>query len=337
MQVYDNNSAAVKIPKHICGDSNMLLLGFPDCGSSYFLLMQLDKDFKPQFKLLETSVDASARGHSLGDLNHVTFMKKIDMDKMQMLEDEMDFSLLDWGKLQTLLPNAEGLNQTIEHGLVSELALDGSGQSLGGTMSSFSSVVDEVFDLEKGASLPPLSVQSFSTSASQYSSGTLNPHSIKAGTAPPSWDVGMPISQVNSTSRVPNSSPHYGGPSYNARGLAQSVAPLSSGPGRAGTARRMSTSKSDQDLSSLDTFTDEDQLRFQNDPSNGNRSSWMLSPPISAGTRVAIPSGKSTGPRAAPNGALGALRSYGSSSWISSPLCKTPQLTFQFINYVFSF
>lgn len=60
-QVYEDNSAAIRIPESISSDSNMLLLGFPDCGSSYFLLMQLDKDFKPQFKLLEICTDSSGK------------------------------------------------------------------------------------------------------------------------------------------------------------------------------------------------------------------------------------------------------------------------------------
>ncbi|KAK4760344.1 hypothetical protein SAY87_005237 [Trapa incisa] len=37
--LHGDNSAAIRIPESISNDSTMLLLGFPDCGSSYFLLM----------------------------------------------------------------------------------------------------------------------------------------------------------------------------------------------------------------------------------------------------------------------------------------------------------
>lgn len=45
---------AMRVPKNISSDSTTLVMGFPECGTSYFLLMQLDDDFTPLFHLLET-------------------------------------------------------------------------------------------------------------------------------------------------------------------------------------------------------------------------------------------------------------------------------------------
>ncbi|KAK4596460.1 hypothetical protein RGQ29_014483 [Quercus rubra] len=116
LEVYEQGFAAVKVPKNIGNGSSMLLMGFPDCGSSYFLLMLLDKDFKPLFKLLETQQDPSGKAHSFNDLNNVMRIKNIDIGQMQMLEDEMNLSLLDLGKRHSFLPSAGGPNQTSEHG-----------------------------------------------------------------------------------------------------------------------------------------------------------------------------------------------------------------------------
>ena len=121
--MYEHGFYAVKLPKHILNGSNWLLMGFPACGSSYFLLMQLDKDFKPLFKLLETQPDPSGKSSSSGEMNHVIRIKKIDISQMQMFEDDLNLSLVDWGKLQSLLHNAGVPIQTSEHVLLSEFAL----------------------------------------------------------------------------------------------------------------------------------------------------------------------------------------------------------------------
>ncbi|XP_031380291.1 mediator of RNA polymerase II transcription subunit 14 isoform X3 [Punica granatum] len=332
LKVYEDNSAAVKIPKNVATDSTMLLLGFPDCGTSYFLLMQLDKEFKPQFKLLETRSNLSGKAPS-GD-NHVTCIKKIDMDEMQLPEDELNFGLLDSGKLQSFLPNAGGLNQSTEHGLLSDVSLEGSGLATVGTTSSFSSVVDEVFDLEKGTSLPPFSVQNFSSSynasASQYGSNPPNFQSMKTGSPSPKWEGGMQVSQVN---KVSGGGRLY--PPSNMSGSVRSVTSLSAGSGRPASAKRISTSKSEQDLASLRSphsaevgpypSMDEDQLRFLTDSSkdtlSGNRSYRMLSPPRTTGTRSPAPSGKLSGPRTAPNGsAPGSVKALSSSPWVTTPV-----------------
>lgn len=161
LQVYEHGFSPVKVPKHILNSSNMLLMGFPDCGSSYFLLMQLEEDFRPVFKLLETQPDPSGKPESSGVLNHVTRIKNVDVNQMQMLEDELNLSLLDYGAL-TLSANDVGTNQTSENGL-SDLSVEGSG-----LLSAFSSIVDEVFEQERRSSAPAFPVQGSSWNGSLY-------------------------------------------------------------------------------------------------------------------------------------------------------------------------
>lgn len=347
LEVYEHGFAAVKLPKHILNGSNLLLMGFPDCGSSYFLLMQLDKDFKPLFKLLETQPDPSGKSSSFGDMNHVIRIKKIDIGQMQMFEDELNLSLVDWGKLLSFLPNAGVPNQTSEHGLLSEFSLESSMHNPGCPPSSFSSIVDEVFELEKGASLPPFSVpnlsSSYSSPGSHFGAGPMNLPGMKAGASSPKWEGGMQISQINAT-KVSSVAPHYGGSLYssgNMKGSMQSssVSLQSSAPVRSAAGKKLSASKSDQDLASLrsphsleigsGTTMDEDHLRLLSDSSkeavSGSRSSRLLSPPRPTGPRVPASSSKPNGPRSSPTGPLpGSLRAAGSSSWVTSPTSQAP-------------
>lgn len=347
MQVYEHGFAAVKVPKNISNGSSMLLMGFPDCGSSYFLLMLLDKDFKPLFKLLETQPDPSGKAHSFNEINHVMRMKKIDVGQMQMLEDEMNLSLLDWGKLLSFLPSAGGHNQTSEHGILSDIGLGSSMQIAGCPPSSFSSVVDEVFELEKGSSVPPFSVQnlsSYNTSpAAHFGSAPISLHSMKAGTPSPKWEGGMQISQVNNVAKVSSMATHYNGSMYFSSSLkgpvqSSSVGSLSSGTGRSATLKKLSASKSEQDLASLRsphsvevgscTTMDEDQLRLLNDTSKdlyGSRSARLLSPPRATAPRISVPGAKANGLRSSPSRPLGgSFRGSGSSSCTSTPVCKIP-------------
>jgi mediator of RNA polymerase II transcription subunit 14 len=348
LQVYEHGFAAVKVPKNIANGSSMLLMGFPDCGSSYFLLMLLDKDFKPLFKLLETQPDPSGKAQSFNDLNHVMRIKNIDIGQMQMLEDEMNLSLLDLGKLLSFLPGAGGPNQTSEHGILSDIILESSMQLAGCPPSSFSSVVDEVFELEKGSSVPPFSVQNLSSSyssspASHFGSAPMNLHSIKAGTPSPKWEGGMQMSQINNVAKVSSMATHYNGSLYsssNLKGAVQSnsVGSLSSVTGRSASMKKLSASKSEQDLASLrsphsveagSTTMDEDQLRLLNDTSKdsvyGSRSARLLSPPRVAGPRMSVPGAKPNGVRSSPTGPLaGSFRVAGSSPCTTTPVCKIP-------------
>lgn len=359
--MYEHGFAAVKVPKNMLNGSSMLLMGFPDCGSSYFLLMLLDKEFKPLFKLLETQPDPSGKAHSFNDLNNVVRIKKIDVGQMQMLEDEMNLSLLDWGKLLSILPSAGGPNHSSEHGILPEIGLESSTQISGCPASSFSSFVDEVFELEKGASALPFSVHNissaFSTSpASHFVSAPMNLHTMKAKTPSPKWEGSMQISQINNVSKVSSMATHYNGSLYslnNLKGPAQShsLGSLSSGTGRGTTMKKLSASKSEQDLASLrsahsvevgsGTSMDEDQLSSLNDTSNdayGSRSARLLSPQVTA-PRISVPGAKSNGIRNSLSRPLaGSLRIAGSSSCTTTPVCKILSLHFSTLSgYVHSF
>ncbi|KDP23665.1 hypothetical protein JCGZ_23498 [Jatropha curcas] len=346
LKVYEHGFTIVKVPKNLMNSSTMLLMGFPDCGSSYFLLVQLDKDFKPLFKLLETQPDSSGKSHSFNDSNHVMRIKKIDVSQMQMLEDELNLSLFDLGKLNGFLPNAGGSIQTSEHGLLSEFSLEGPMQIAGCPPSSFSSVVDEVFELEKGASAPSFPLQNHTSfnasSASRFGSVPMNLHSAKAGTPSPKWEGGLQVSQMNNVVKVSSAASNYNGslyPSNNMRGPihSNSFCSLSSGLGRSATVKKLPASKSDQDLTSLrsphsievssNSSVDEDHARLLNDMSmdvlSGSRSSRLLSPTQSTGSRASTPSAKPNALRSSPTGTLaGSIRITGSSSLVTTPVSQ---------------
>lgn len=331
--MYENGFSAVKVPKNILNGSDMLLIGFPDCGSSYFLLMQLDKDFKPLFKLLETQPELSGKATCFNDLNHVMRCKKIDIAQMQILEDEMTLSLFDWQRVHSFLPTGGCPIQASENGLLPDVSLEGPMHVAGCPPSSFSSVVDEVFELERGSSVP-LNVP-------------LNFHSIKAGTPSPKWEGGMQVAQINNPMKISNMASHYNGTLYTSSNLkgpvqSSSLGSLSSVPGRGTSVKKLSASKSDQDLASLrspqsvefgSSSLDEDQMRLLNDTSNSSkhvmygRSSRLLSPPRPTGPRMSGSNVKPNGPRSSPSGPLtGSFRIAGSSSCVTTPICKTSSL-----------
>lgn len=263
LQVFENGSSSVKVPKSILSASNFLLLGFPDSGSSYFLLVQLDKDFKIVFKLLETCPEQSGKSNALD----VVRFKKIDIRQMEMLEDEMSLSILDLEKVAAFLPRGGNPSQFSERGLVSNFIPEGSMPVAICSPSSFSSVVDEIFGLERGASTTNISS---------------------------SLEGNFQVSRVNPSTKLPA---HYSGslyPTINAKGLSQStsVSSFSLAQGRSTAVHKLSVSKSEQDLVSLrspqpvevNSFRsmDEDHLRSMNESSRdgtSGRSLLLLSPP----------------------------------------------------------
>ncbi|KAM0029677.1 putative mediator complex, subunit Med14 [Helianthus debilis subsp. tardiflorus] len=195
LQVYEHSFSPVKVPKHVLNGSNMLLMGFPDCGSSYFLLMQLEDDFRPIFKLLETQPDPSGKAES-----SVTRMKIVDINQMHLLEGEINSSLLDYNTLTvTSSENDSGPSQATDHGLLSDLTVQGSG------LSGFSSLVDEIFEQERRSSA-----------------------SASAGS---NWNGSLYPANNSYRGRVPSAS-------------------TSSITSRSTTMKKMSASKSDQDLAS---------------------------------------------------------------------------------------
>ena len=346
MQVYEHGFPAVKLPKNILNDSAMLLMGFPDCGNSYFLLMQLDKDFKPLFKLLEANTELPGKAHSFNELNQVMRSKKIDISQMQMLEDEMTLSLLEWGKSHSFLPIAGIANQTSASALPSDLSLDGSMQIVGGPSSSFSSVVDEVFELERGSSIQNVS------SVPRFGSIPGN-NAIKAGTSSPKWDGSLQTSLINSFAKVPSAGSPYGGsllPLSNLKGSLQtnSHGSLSSVSGRSGAGKKLSSSKSEQDLASLrspqsaefgsSNSMDEDQLRLLNDTSKETihaTSAQLLSPPRPTGTRIAASGMKANGSRISSSASLTGSFKVAGSSPCATPVCKISYLCVSVFNGIY--
>ncbi|RDX85457.1 Mediator of RNA polymerase II transcription subunit 14, partial [Mucuna pruriens] len=337
LEVYEHGFNTVKIPKNVSNGSAMLLMGFPDCGSSYFLLMQLDKDFKPLFKLLETQPDPSGKDNlSGGDLNLLR-IKKIDIGQMQVHEDEMNLSLVDWGKLRAVLPNAVCSNQTSGHEFFSDVRLENSIQIARGHPSGFSSLVDDVFGLEKGSSVLPFSVQNLSSSVntslpSQYGSVPMNLHSLKAGSPSPKWEGGIQMSQVNNVTKTSGATNHYSGSLFSSSSVkgpvqSSSVGSIPTGQGRNTAGKKLSASKSEQDLASLKSphsvdisssaAMDEEQLRVLSDTSNdalsGSRSSRLLSPPRPTSSRMSIPTSRPNGPQ------VESYKASGSSSCATTP------------------
>ncbi|KAK7285131.1 hypothetical protein RJT34_19891 [Clitoria ternatea] len=348
LEVYEQGFNLVKIPKNISNGSAMLLMGFPDCGSSYFLLMQLDKEFKPLFKLLETQPDPSGKDNLFGELNQVLRIKKIDIGQMQVHEDEMNLSLVDWGKLHSVLPNVACPNQASGHEIFSDIRLENSIQIARGHPSGFSSLVDEVFGVEKGSSAAPFSVQSHSSSMntsipSHYGSIPMNLHSLKAGTSSPRWEGGTQISQLNNVTKGSGATNHYSGSLFSSGGVkgpfqSSSVGSVPTGQGRSTAGKKLSASKSEQDLASLKSPhsveisssapMDEEQLRVLNDTSNdalsGSRSSRLLSPPRPTGSRMSIPNSRPNGPQ------VESFKAAGSSSCATTPVSQALESTVTF-------
>nr|XP_004494700.1 mediator of RNA polymerase II transcription subunit 14 isoform X1 [Cicer arietinum] len=335
LEVYEHGLNTVKIPKTFLNSSAMLMMGFPDCGSSYFLLMQLDKDFKPLFKLLETHPDPSGKDNLFGDLNQVLRFKKIDIAQMQVLEDEMNLSLVDWGKLRTILPNVSCSNQILGHELYSDTGLESSIHiSRGHHPSGFSSLVDEVFGLEIGSSVPPFPIQNLASPSntslpSHYGSVPMNSHSLKAGIPSPKWEGGMQISQVNNVTTL------YNGSMFSSGGVkgpvqSSSVGSIPTGQGRSTVGKKLSASKSEQDLASVksphsvdissSTPMDEDTA---NDALSGSRSS-LLSPPRPTNSRLSAPSSRPNGPL------VESFKAAGSSSCATTPVSQGLECTVAF-------
>ncbi|KAJ1413883.1 Mediator complex, subunit Med14 [Sesbania bispinosa] len=346
LEVYEHELNTVMIPKDILNGSAMLMMGFPDCGSSYFLLMQLDKDFKPLFKLLETQPDPSGKDNLFGDLNQVLRIKKIDIGQMQVLEDEMNLSLVDWGKLRSILPNAACPNQTSGHEFFSDIRFENSIQiAKGHHPSGFSSLVDEVFGLEKGSSVPPFSVQNLSSPLntslpSHYGSVPMNLHSLKAGTPSPKWEGGMQMSQVNNVTNASGVTTHYSGSLFSSGSVkgpvqSSSVGSIPTGQGRSTAGKKLSASKSEQDLASIrsphsvdissSTAMDEEQLRVLSDTPNdvlsGSRPSRILSPPRPTSSRMSGPSSRSNVPQ------VESFKAAGSSSCATTPVSQALEST----------
>lgn len=188
LQVFEHGFTPVKLPKTVTEDSDSLFMGFPDCGSSYFLLMQLDKEFKPCPKLIEAQADSSGKAEPFGDISEVIRVKKLDISRMHISEDELNLSLLDRQKMLLILND---VNVISEHGLPTNSTLDGSFLRSNIPI-NFSSIVDEVFELERGSNGQNTSTTSVLPSASHFGLGSMNIHGKKSSMPSPNWEGAQP-------------------------------------------------------------------------------------------------------------------------------------------------
>ncbi|KAG9451717.1 hypothetical protein H6P81_004621 [Aristolochia fimbriata] len=331
LKVYDQGSAAVKIPKILVNGADLLLMGFPQCGNSYFLMMQLDKDFKPLFKLLETQPESSGQSHAVGDSNQLIRFNKIDIGQMRMTDDELNLSLLDWEKLLFSLPNVVGPTQTSDS-LLCEFGLETSMQIAARPQSSFSSVVDEVFELEKGVSVSSYSIKSHLSSFNTNSQSNTVPgnhQGLKPGMmTSPNWESSSQFSQVSTMSKVPSSGSTYNASIYssnNIKGLLQSgpVNSFSSSSPIRSPIQKLPISKSDQELNSLKSPPHVAELGSMDE----DRSSRLMSPLRTASSRAGLANKKPNVIRSVSAGlpVVPARNSGTGSLWPSSLVCQPPE------------
>ncbi|KAJ6820883.1 mediator of RNA polymerase II transcription subunit 14 isoform X1 [Iris pallida] len=284
LKVYEQCLNTLKIPKSILNGSDLLLMEFPQCGSSYYLLMQLDRDFKPLFNLLETQ--SGEKSHLVSDANHVSRSNKIDINQIHLVEDESNLTLLNWEKIHSL-PNEGTSDPVSENDILSDFGLESTLQLPGCSQGKFSSIVDEVFKLEKGGSGTSFLVQgqpssSFSPSSFSHLSSLSTTHQgTKAGDSIPRLEGGKQQSQISYIPKLSGASSLNSSMfiANNSKGLLHTSAISSPSPARNSYNQRLSVSKSDQDLSSLKSphlsevgqrsAMDEEQSRLANESPKG--------------------------------------------------------------------
>nr|CAD1829690.1 unnamed protein product [Ananas comosus var. bracteatus] len=317
LKVYDQSLNTLKIPKSILYGSDLLLMAFPQCGNSYYLLMQLDKDFKPVFYLLETQPDPGGKSQSASDINQAIRFSKIDVGQMQISRNELSMSLFDWEKLQRLR-NVESSNQILENGLLPERGMESRLQLPGYSKSTFSSVVDEVFEYEKGASRPNnhLSTSYSMPSFPQVGSLSYSPQGVAPAIGSSRSEGGLQHSPVNNAAKTSPGLLSSGGYlSTNMRGSLQNGAinALSASSSmRNSSIQKLASSKSGQDLSSL---------RSPKELSNidGSRSHQLMPPQRSTGAQISVKSSypnisKSTLASSLVESTAGQIAEFGNSS-----------------------
>ncbi|CAL9162610.1 unnamed protein product [Musa hybrid cultivar] len=254
LEVYDQSLTTLKIPKSILHGSDILIMGFPQCANSYYLLMQVDKDFKPVFSLLELRSDQDGKSSSFTDAIQVIRFNRIDIGQMKIVDDELNMSLFDWEKLCSL-PKLGTFIQVAEH----DFGVDSALQFPGFSQSSFSSVVDEVFKFEKGQlpktnqltssyKMPPLSYLGSPSSSNQ---------GINTGVTSTNLEGELQQSQVHKVGKASSSFTSSSNSLHvtsNLKGIIQNGATgslSSSSPVRISSVHKLSTLRSDQDRSSL--------------------------------------------------------------------------------------
>ncbi|RLN35498.1 mediator of RNA polymerase II transcription subunit 14-like [Panicum miliaceum] len=202
-QVYQQSQGTLRIPETILHGSDLMVMGFPHCANAYYLLMQLDKDFRPVFHLLETQCDASdkTKTNANADAKEAIRCNKINVGQMQVLKNESNTNPFDvkLQALQSILSSTDLMESDIpvQNG-IEPLPL------LPACSPSFSSIVDEVFEYECGStaaqnhSLPPSSL----SSTSHLNSLSVGIQGINPRAVSPMHDGGGSHTQAINTLKV---------------------------------------------------------------------------------------------------------------------------------------
>lgn len=239
LKVYEQSQGTLKIPKAILHGSDLMVMGFPQCANAYYLLMQLDKDFRPIFHLLETQSDTSNKVNANIDAKEATRVNKIDVGQMQTIKYEKNTNSFD-AKLH-ILQSMENCDHMLDTGFPVQNMVDPL-PLLPACSPSFSSIVDEIFECEHNSSLP---------SASPVGSFSLGLQGESTRAISPMQDGALSQFQANNTSIV---NPSISLNSYfptSTRHFQTTNAFSSSNPVRNSSATKLSNSKSNHDLGSL--------------------------------------------------------------------------------------
>ncbi|KAG8049511.1 hypothetical protein GUJ93_ZPchr0009g1093 [Zizania palustris] len=251
LKAYQQSQGTLKIPESILHGSDLMVMGFPQCANAYYLLMQLDKDFRPVFHLLETQSDASDKTNANTGTKEAMRFNKIDVGQIHISKNESNTNGFNV-KLHAL-QNIGNCDDIMENGLTIQNGIEPL-PLLPDCSPSFSSIADEVFEYEHGAlAIPNHSLPQSGLQATSYS-GSLSVGfqgaSIRAITAIQEGVTSH--SQANSASKVP---PVVSSSGYFPSNLrhAQSTNAFSSRSVTKPSAIKLQCSDSDHDLSSLNS------------------------------------------------------------------------------------
>lgn len=118
LQLYERGAITVKLP--LDGPklgADVLIMGFPQCGDSFFLCLQLDPNFMPLFTLLEAQPQSSPCWTTLMSSSFNIFRwMKVDIETMLLLREDASFSLLDEGDPDDKGFSARMVLNIMEHG-----------------------------------------------------------------------------------------------------------------------------------------------------------------------------------------------------------------------------
>ncbi|GJM99723.1 hypothetical protein PR202_ga16850 [Eleusine coracana subsp. coracana] len=176
LKVHQQSQGSMKIPKSVLHGYDIMVMGFPHCANMYYLLMQLDKDFRPVFHLLETQCDTSTsdKANASADAKEAIRFNKIDVGRIQIFKNDSSTIPFDV-KLQALQGIAN-CTDIIENGIPIQNGIEAL-PLLPACSPSFSSIVDEVFEYDEDG---PTAKQNQSVPPSGFPS-TSRPTSLSVG------------------------------------------------------------------------------------------------------------------------------------------------------------